>query len=254
MNSFSTKIMGLALAATVLFSSCEKDETRVKANINATPQLTSSATSATLVRTSATNNAVTYTWTAADFGYPAAVTYALQFAKKGAGFDSNVYEVNVGSALSKTFTVGELNSAFQGADCKSASIPSNMDVRVKATIGATAEPAYSGLGSIAATPYADAPADRWAMIGSATPGGWDRDTYMTYDVCARAYKVTIALKPGAFKFRPNGDWPGNLGDTGGDKMLEADGSDIVAPNEAGTYEVSLNISSTPKPTYTITKK
>ncbi|SNR33824.1 MULTISPECIES: SusE domain-containing protein [Hymenobacter] len=255
MKSFFTKLTGAALAATVFLASCEKDETQAKLNIAATPQLTSSATTATLSSATSANNAVTYTWTPADFGYQAATTYMLQFAKQGSNFASNVYEVNVGNALTKTFTVGELNSVYEGVDCNSANTATKLDVRVIATVGTAASTATSTTSSIQATPYAGqtAPADKWGIIGSATPGGWDTDTDMTYDFCTRTFKATLPLTAGAFKFRANDAWTLNYGDDANDKALEAGGADI-AMTATGTYEVTLNLNATPKPTYTITKK
>ncbi|UYZ64612.1 SusE domain-containing protein [Hymenobacter weizhouensis] len=254
MNNMLTRFLSMGLMATLFLSSCDKDEDRVTMNMKAAPKLTASATTAGLVRANAANNAVTYSWSAADFGYQAAVAYTLQFAKAGSNFASNVYEVNVGQALSKTFTVEELNNVYTGVDCNSANKLTKLDVRVRASIS-PAIGSTSALSSIEATPYpAQAlPADAWGIIGSATAGGWDRDTDMTYDFCTRTWKITIALTGDEFKFRANDKWDLNLGDDGNDKELEPNGANIKSPGP-GTYEVVLDYNAKPKAKYTITKK
>ena len=84
----------------------------------------------------------------------------------------------------------------------------------------------------------------WALIGDATPGGWSTDTPMTYNVSENTWTVTVNLIGGkSFKFRANGEWAINLGDTGGDKKLEYNGDNIpVAEN--GNYTITLDLSKT----------
>lgn len=253
MTTLLTKLAGLGLAATVLLASCEKDEDKVTLNMSAAPQLTASATTANITAATVNQPAVTYTWTPANFGYQAAVTYTLQFANKGTDF-AKVQEFNLGNALTKSFTVGELNSLYNALDCNIGTPRATpLDVRVKASVGDMSAPAYSSLTGIQAAPFQaqSAPADRWAVIGAATPGGWDNDTFMSYDFCSQTYKVTLPLTVNEFKFRANGGWATNLG--GPTTGLVADGPNI-AVTQAGNYEVVLNMQTKPRPTYTITKK
>ena len=88
----------------------------------------------------------------------------------------------------------------------------------------------------------------WAVIGSATPNGWnDPDTDMVYNNTTKTWSVTIALVPGAFKFRYNDGWGTNLGGSNGN--LTASGADINV-SEAGNYRIVLDVNAS---TYTITK-
>ena len=77
----SLRITSMALLATVFLFSCKKDETR--AIVQAGTPATLNASASTLVLTKATENntAMTFTFTPASFGYKAAITYTLQFAK-----------------------------------------------------------------------------------------------------------------------------------------------------------------------------
>ena len=92
---------------------------------------------------------------------------------------------------------------------------------------------------------------QWAMIGKFN--GWDgeNDHDMTYNVDKGVWTTTIDLPSGAFKFRANDGWGLNYGDTGADGTLEQGGDDIVV-EEAGNYDVTLDLSSYPY-TYNLTK-
>jgi len=91
----------------------------------------------------------------------------------------------------------------------------------------------------------------WGVIGSATAGGWDSDQPMTYDASNGMWTATLDLVPGDIKFRANGAWDINYGDTGVDGILDAGGDNIAIP-EAGTYVITMKLGA-PDYTYTITK-
>ncbi len=80
-------------------------------------------------------------------------------------------------------------------------------------------------------------ANRWGLIGDATPGGWDTDTDMTWDDVNKVLTVTVDLEAKQFKFRANDDWAINLG--GSLDNLTQDGSNIDV-SEAGNYTITLN--------------
>lgn len=248
-NWFRNIATGVALLATV--SACKKDEAQMVLSVNAAPQLTASATTATLTKATASSPAATYTWTKADYGYQAATTYTLQFAKKGTNFAMPI-NIDAGPALSKTLTVEELNAVYGSLDCNAAGVSAQLDVRVKASVSDKTTAQMSNMGSITATPYQaqTPPADTWAIIGSATPGGWGTETAMTYNYCKRVWTITIQLTKEEFKFRANNGWAVNLGDDGADGKLEANGANIMSPG-VGLYDVTLDMTATPKPTYTI---
>ena len=87
---------------------------------------------------------------------------------------------------------------------------------------------------------------QWGLIGDATPGGWDEDTDMTYNAEEGAWEIQLDLTAGEIKFRANNDWAINLGDTGGDAILEYDGDNIIIPDD-GTYLIKLFLD---RPDYT----
>jgi Outer membrane protein SusF_SusE len=84
-----------------------------------------------------------------------------------------------------------------------------------------------------------------AIIGSATPGGWNTETAMTRSAAdPDVYTATLTLVAGEAKFRANNDWAVAWGDT---KFPLGTGSTAGgAPNipvVAGRYLITLNISS-----------
>lgn len=85
----------------------------------------------------------------------------------------------------------------------------------------------------------------WGVIGTATPGGWDVSTPMTYDVEAQTWSVTMDLAADEFKFRANDAWDINYGDNEGNGTLQQDGANILVP-AAGNYTITLELN---KPIY-----
>jgi len=97
----------------------------------------------------------------------------------------------------------------------------------------------------------------WGVIGNATPTGWDSDTDMTYDTENHVLTVTLDLTAqeapeNGWKFRANNAWDINLGDTGADGTMELGGDNIGVP-EAGNYTITLDLSDSRNPTYTMVK-
>jgi hypothetical protein len=95
----------------------------------------------------------------------------------------------------------------------------------------------------------------WAVIGDGTPGGWGSDTPMTYNSTTKKWSAVIVLtsQPApdhGLKFRANGAWDVNFGDTGADGSLEYSGTNIGTT--AGTYLVELDLSHPRAYTYSIT--
>ena len=91
----------------------------------------------------------------------------------------------------------------------------------------------------------------WGLIGDATPGGWDSDQNMTYDVTTKVWSVTVDLVPGKIKFRANDGWDLNYGSNNANGICDAGGTDIPIA-EGGNYTVVLDLNG-PLYRYTLTK-
>jgi hypothetical protein len=80
----------------------------------------------------------------------------------------------------------------------------------------------------------------WGIIGTATPGGWDNSTNMTYDHLLKVWKFTGALKAGALKFRLNNAWTINYGPkNNSDGIMYLDNPGAYDVSEAANYEVTF---------------
>ncbi len=81
-------------------------------------------------------------------------------------------------------------------------------------------------------------ANRWGIIGDATPGGWSTSTPMTWDATNNVFTVTVALvSSGQFKFRANDAWDINYGGDMG--ALSSGGANIAVPSD-GNYTVTFD--------------
>lgn len=80
-------------------------------------------------------------------------------------------------------------------------------------------------------------ANRWGVIGDATPGGWSDDTNLTWDAAKQVFTVTLDLTAKSFKFRANDGWTVNLG--GSLDALTQDGANITVAT-AGNYTITFN--------------
>jgi hypothetical protein len=95
----------------------------------------------------------------------------------------------------------------------------------------------------------------FGVIGTATPQGWNASTPMTYNVSTGLWTVTVALVPGALKFRANDAWDINYGpaDTNalaGTLIFNDPGS--ITITDAGNYTVTLDMTQTTQKTYAYT--
>ncbi len=100
--------------------------------------------------------------------------------------------------------------------------------------------------------------ESFGLIGSATPGGWDNSTPMTFDPATGLWSKTIDLVNGALKFRANNSWDVNYGPLDSNafegELIGTDAS--ITITEAGNYTVVIDMSKSgpeSKYTYTVTK-
>ena len=111
--------------------------------------------------------------------------------------------------------------------------------------------------------YSITPITTWGIIGSATPGGWDSSTPMTYNPTTKKWSIVVTLVDGEYKFRSNNIWDAgsvqyNLGGFQADKVgddyagesMSYGGANLVVT--AGTYLVELDLSNPRAYTYTLT--
>ncbi|CAM1368664.1 SusE domain-containing protein [Tenacibaculum xiamenense] len=94
-------------------------------------------------------------------------------------------------------------------------------------------------------------ADVWGIVGSGyNDWGNDGPDFNFTQVNPGIYVANnVTLLDGEIKFRLNEDWGTNFGDDGNDGTLEAGGANISST--AGKYRITMDLSDSSNPTYTI---
>lgn len=151
---FKNTLIFTFIASIASLSGCKKDETRLVASNGTPPVLSTSANNLVLTKTNVAQNAMTLTWTDANFDYPAAISYELEIDQKGDNFaKAKAYTFDPG-VKTKSFTVGDLNSLAVALGL-STDVAGQLEGRVKASLGTTVNPIYSSTLTLNVTPYLD---------------------------------------------------------------------------------------------------
>jgi hypothetical protein len=183
------------------------------------------------------NQATTLVWDYAKYdGSQTVINYEVELAKAGTDFKV----INVFVKTTERFvalTVAQLNQAALDSGL-APNVVSEAEIRVKSIIGAGGIPQYSNVIKIKITPF---PAwDDWGIIGSATPGGWDNDTDLAYDLATKKYSYNGALKAGEYKFRKDNKWDVNYGDKTGDLTLDTENDNNIKIATDGNYLITID--------------
>ncbi len=243
----------LLLFASVALWSCKKDETKTILKPGGDLTLTSSATNLVLLQANAASTATVLSWGKADFGYSAAITYTIQLSKGGTNFASaTTTEVGMGIALTKTFTVAELNAKMQEIINDGTATP--VLVRIKASVGNNVDPLYSNVITLTVTSYLDIVAYTYpaALNVAGNFQGWAPGVapqiVNTRNGGYGGYEGYIVFNNAApeFKLVKGNDWPfGDFG--GGVGTLTNGGSNLTLPSGGpdltGLYLIRANTNS-----------
>ena len=270
--------MPAMLSLLVMFGACKKEGTNVIYE-GGTPPVLTATTSDSIPLSSATANdqAITFTWTNPNFEFSDGasslnVTYNLEFDTVGGNFSSaHMQTVQVSSDLSKSFTVGALNSLIANGLQLSTAVQHSLQVRLVAqmapyTSGSPAvSPQSSNALTFAVTPYAPPPvvtppAALYLVGGDAKLGGWANPVPASQQftqVSSTDFQLTIALSGGdpnnsngtdQYLLLPvNGSWSHKYACSstssqpfsGGTFGLDQS-SNFPGPTAAGTYLFDVN--------------
>jgi hypothetical protein len=153
MKNWLNKILVIAITPVALLS-CKKDETRAILSVGAVASLSANPTSLVLDSSAANRNntAIVFNWTAADFGYQAAVNYTLQLAKAGTNFTTNLREISIDGKLTKSFTHAEFNQEALLAGLAPGT-NGTLEARIRAAVNSKVDTTYSTKITITVKPY-----------------------------------------------------------------------------------------------------
>ena len=173
----NTKTNLLAMFLVLLIvGSCE-DDSEVFTVTETTPVILSELDISTieLDANNTTNPAVTFHWTSADYGQPAAENYNLEIASDES-FSNPVAVASTTGITEVTLTVGELNSAVGNAGL--APFEWNMAyARVISSLGSqNGLPVSSNIIGFNVLPYYNYPFKDYYLVGSGTAPGWNNNS------------------------------------------------------------------------------
>jgi starch-binding outer membrane protein SusE/F len=242
MKTWINKVFILSVLSLVLFS-CEKDEDRLILRAGTSPALTASTSDVVLSADDKEANAMAFTWTAAEYGYQAAVNYTLEFIPEGGDFaEARSVEATPGS-LTKTFTVAELNTLAAQLGL----MPDNanaVQVRVKSDVGSEVTPTYSNVISLNITPFLDI-IEYPSLWVPGSHQGWNPGTApkvsSVNDNGVYEGYVNFPDAQNNFKFTPEPNWDNDFGGTSsGNKGTLAPKASDLQVNGAGYYLLKAN--------------
>jgi len=235
MKTIVNKLLLLTFFSVALWG-CKKDETLTTIANAKAAVLSSSANTLVLTEANKANAAVTFTWTAADYGFKSAVKYTLQIAKAGTNFATpKDVDIDAGK-LTLGYTVADLNTLLNIAGY-TFGVSTNVEFRVKAVVNTAIAPVYSNVSTVAITPYEIIIVyPTWYVAGEhqADPivggvavkgfysnptwdGGWNPATapkiMSLFDNKVYRGFVNFPKAANEFKFVPVPSWSGDLGGT-----------------------------------------
>lgn len=135
----------------IVFWSCKKNIEQVKMTDGVAPAITLSPSAITLSSASGTDTVQTISWSPADYGFKAAVSYSVEIAKAGSSF-ANPKTVTVGTATSLKYLGAVLNELAIGEGIQPGTTGS-LDIRIKSALS-DAVSIYSSPATLSVTTYA----------------------------------------------------------------------------------------------------
>lgn len=233
-----------------MFACTELDRDPV-AGLSESPVMTAPNDGTAFILTDETAGDVlaTFAWSAADYGFPAAVMYDLQLDVAGNDF-AKPASLGQTSDTELSITVEDLNSAVLNVLSLGPDVAHNLEARVVGTLHDSLQAAVSDVISLTVTPYfvevvypvlyVPGSYQEWDPAGAPTLASADFDNkYEGY--------VNFPDPNTEFKFTQNPDWSVNWGDDGADGTLDTEGANIIAA-AAGYYKLNVDINAL---TYTV---
>lgn len=264
----------------MIMLSCKKEENKIYYEGGTPPALGASTTTVSLEPGQEANTAIVLNWTNPDYKFTTGlssqdVTYALEMDTLGANFSSSKkYTTGVSKDLSKTLTVGELNSIL-GNDMLLQLNPRRnytLQLRIISSIGSSVK-LTSNIISFTTKPFAPPPkvtppaSGNLYIVGDATPANWpaspvvqDYSAQKFTQISSTDYQLTIALtgptppSKGEYKLvEIPGQWVQQWSIkaeplSGDDPLtknydLYLNGANAMAPSGSATYKIEVDFQS-----------
>lgn len=186
-----------------------------------------------------------FSWSPSNFGVSLAVDYILEMDIND-DFSTAAIIANT-KGTSASFTVEDFNDEVLGLGVPGFA-QDTVYIRVRTTVvGADVETLYSQSISRIVTTYRLSDCGNFctiAIIGDATPGGWDTDTDMRLADASgtdrNTWTTTLFLSAASAKFRASDDWANNWGSTAFPAGTGTQNGDNIPVDAPGYYKVTFN--------------
>jgi hypothetical protein len=248
------KYLFLSLFAALLLASCSDKEIGPVLSLGNAPSISSPADGASFVLTEATADSLFagFSWTAAEYGFNAGVTYTLEMDVNGNNFADAVAVASANTLMVDDLLNSKINTIMLTKGLPG-EVEANMDFRVKAEISDEIDPVYSNPITLKITPYTVVIVYPQLQVPGAYQG-WDPSNNNTVIYSASSNGMfegyIYFTDPNTeFKFTDGPAWDVNYGDTGADGTLDQGGDNILVA-DPGMYKLNVNLNAL---TYTVTK-
>ncbi len=213
----------------------------------------SSSSPLTLLVANATSKAVSFNWTATNYGSNN-INYAIQFDTVGGNFTAPQV-IQYGNLLTSSMIVNDLNNYCIAAGVQGGATK-KVEFKIVSYLGAgyIVPLVISNIVQLTITTFTPVPPNLY-IVGDATPGGWNNPVPTPSQQFTRldavSYGIVVNLTAGkSYLFLPlNGDWSHKYGGatdgtaSGGGALLQDNavpGSNTPAPATSGLYQIIVN--------------
>ena len=239
------KILGFIFGAALFLTACTEKDKEPVLQIGDSPSFTAPAASTAYVLTEATAGEQfdLFSWSAASFGFDAAVSYTVELDKAGNNFADPVTIGTVNALSLEGVTKGKINNILltKGLPADEAS---DVEFRIAAKVNPEVETVYSPTMTLRITPFPVIIVYPQLQV----PGsyqGWKPEDNTTVIFSARSdekyegyiYFAGTDLK---YKFTKGLTWDTNWGDNDLNGSLEPGGADIPLTEE-GMYRLNVDL-------------
>jgi hypothetical protein len=255
----------IAISAMAIFASCSKEEDREIFLGGKAPVLSASVSGTIPLGFVTENNAaVKFSWTNPDYDFASGISsqdvnYTLEIDVAGKSFNSpNKKAVSISKELSVSYTQKEFNIILSDLQLK-LNAPAAVDVRIIASLGASATSLVSNVMKFNVTPFAPPPkvpvptAGTLWIIGDAVASSWNNPLPSPFDASQKFTKVSETLYElvanfvggGAYKLiQENGVWGTQYhmveGNANGGTFEKKDADPAFVGPVAGKYKISID--------------
>lgn len=240
--------LSLLVALSVLFFACEEKTFDPVVELVTAPELTAPTTGTgfVLAEDAVEQNLTTFTWTAADFGYSAGITYRIEFDIVGNNFAE---AITLGSSNDLSFTnlsIGKMNNILLAKGLPFG-FDNELEVRVCASVSTQVETMCSEPITITVNPFAAEVEYPFLTV----PGdyqGWNpadesRAIFSRRSDDIYTGFIYFPIDNAVYKFVQGLSWDVNWGDIELDGVLDPQGigNDIMIPDGAGMYLLTCDL-------------